>query len=202
MDRFTFIDHMVGHLLWPIVVLLVVLLFRRALQARMPNLTKFRAGPSGVEAEFGQVLQRSDQAMAAEPMPVPTDEIAEDQNRLERIAAISPRAAVLEAFTLVDNALKERLRQVGITGADLQMRSTQAIIMARNLGLLGETEVTVWNNLRALSNTARHQPELEIGREQASEYIRLSSALRSAIEKAVPKRDPEEPVGGVSEPAT
>jgi len=51
MDRFTFIDHMVGHLLWPIVVLLVVLLFRRALQERMPNLTRFRAGPGGVEAD-------------------------------------------------------------------------------------------------------------------------------------------------------
>jgi hypothetical protein len=202
MDRFTFIDHMVGHLLWPIVVLLVVLLFRRPLQERMPNLTKFRAGPGGVEAEFGQVLQRSDQAMAAEPMPAPTDEIAEDRNRLERIAAISPRAAVLEAFTLVDSALKERLREVGVTGADLQMRSTQAIIMAENLGLLGETEVTVWNNLRALSNTARQQPELEIGREPASEYIRLSSGLRSAIEKAVPKRVPQEPVGGGPDPAT
>jgi hypothetical protein len=70
--------------------------------------------------------------------------------------------------------------------------STQAIIMAKNLGLLGATEVPVWNNLRALSNTARHQPE----------HIRLPSALRSAIENAVPVRDPLEPVGGVPDPAT
>lgn len=128
--------------------------------------------------------------MAAEQLAASTDEIADDRARLERIAAISPRAAVLEAFFLVDNALKERLRKVGVAEANLQMRSTNAILKAKELGLLGDAEVTVWENLRALSNTARHQPELDISTAQAFEYVRLSSDLRSAIEHAVPDRDP------------
>lgn len=60
MDGLTFIDQMVGHLLWPLEILLVVLLFRGPLQDKFRNITQVKAGPGGVEAQFGQVLEQSE----------------------------------------------------------------------------------------------------------------------------------------------
>jgi hypothetical protein len=76
---------------------------------------------------------------AAAPVTPPSKDVVEDDQRFERIAAIAPRPAVLEAFTVVDNVLKEHLIQVGVA-ADAsgipEVRSTDATVEAERIGLL------------------------------------------------------------------
>jgi hypothetical protein len=187
MDAMTLADHMVGHLLWPLIVLFALLSFRAVIREKVPDLRSLKAGAGGIEAEFGRLLDQTIQSMTVESVPTSNGEVTEDRRRLERIAAVSPRAAVLEAFALLDNALKDRLRQIGVPGASLAMRSTQAIMAAQSRALLHPAEVTVWNNLRALSNTVRHQVELDLSVDQAHEYVRIASDLRAAIEQASPQ---------------
>jgi hypothetical protein len=184
MDAMTFIERMIGHLVWPALILVGLLLFRAQIGERIPRLTRVRAGP--FDAEFTEALRDSHDAMGDAQVPPPSPEVEEDRRRLERIAEISPRAAVMEAFTLVDNALKAKLVDLGLAPRISDVRSTQAIIGAQEHGLVGAAEVEVWNNLRALSNTARHEERFDVERKRVFDYIALATALRTLIERAEP----------------
>jgi len=94
---------------------------------------------------------------------------------------------------VVDNALKQRLIELGVTPevpVVSRVRSTDAIIDAQRVGLLDNAAVEVWKNLRALSNAARHEPGLSITRAQATDYARLAAQLLSTIKHAVPTIPP------------
>src|SRR4051794_15500957 len=70
MDRFTFISSLVSSVGWPVAAVALALLFRRSLIARIPSLTKFKAG--SFEAEFAEsapILQASE----GEARPSDTD---------------------------------------------------------------------------------------------------------------------------------
>jgi hypothetical protein len=74
----------------------------------------------------------------------------------------------------------------GVSG----VRSTDAIVEAERIGLLDDAAVEVWKNLRALSNTARHESGLMVTREQALDYGRLAAQLLTTIQHAVPSAPP------------
>jgi hypothetical protein len=189
MDTLTFVERMAGHAIWPLVFLTLLVIYRQAIRQRMTDLRSFKAGPGGFEAQFveqqvRQVITKATQAMEGENPPT-TPEINEDHSRLERMARISPRAAVLESFQLLDRALKRHLAKLGMPGAHEDMRSTPAILLASEHGLVGSTEITVWNDLRDVANTARHL-EVPIPIDRAVDYVRVASDLRAKIEDSRP----------------
>jgi hypothetical protein len=192
-DGLTFVDHLIGHLMWPVITVIVLVAFYPVLRDRLGGLVRVKVGPGGVEGEFAGVLKESDRIMAEAPVPPPSRNVVEDHERSERIAAISPRAAVLEAFTVVDNTLKERLLRFGVVPDASEVsavRSTDAIVEAERIGLLDQASVEVWKNLRALSNTARHESGIAITKEQALDYGRLAAQMLTTIQHAVPSRPP------------
>ncbi|MBO3752406.1 hypothetical protein J5X84_40650 [Streptosporangiaceae bacterium NEAU-GS5] len=189
MDAMTFIERMASHAIWPLAVLVLILLFRAEIRQRIVRLQSFKAGPGGLEAGFAseqvaEAISNASEAMKGRTAPG-TPEIQEDRERLERMARISPRAAVLESFRILDLALKQHLTEVGVPGAHEQMRSTPAILLAQQHGLVGPSEVAVWNDLRDVANTAR-QIEVPIATDKAVDYVQVSSNLRAKIEDSTP----------------
>jgi len=190
MDSLTFTDRMIGHAVWPLVVIGLLWIFRKTISERLSQLRSVSAGPGGVEAQFvesqvAQVINKAAEAMEGET-PEVTEEIAEDRDRLLRMASISPRAAVLESFRLVDLALKHHLAQLEIPGAAEDMRSTPAILLAQKHGLVTNTDVAVWNDLRDIANTARQLEGVPIRVDKARDYVGVTSDLRAKIESARP----------------
>jgi hypothetical protein len=90
----------------------------------------------------------------------------------------------MEAFALVDNALKATLADLGLASRRDDLRSTQAVILAQREGLLDPGSAEAWNNLRALSNAARHEEHFRVDREQVEDYINIATTLRAIIEEA------------------
>lgn len=122
--------------------------------------------------------------MAYSPEPAPSEETSADRARLQRIAEVSPRAAVMEAFASVDIALKAKLADLGLAPDRDALRSTQAVILAQRAGLLDPGSAEAWNNLRALSNAARHEENFRVDREKVADYINIATTLRAIIEEA------------------
>jgi hypothetical protein len=136
---------------------------------------RLRAGPVEVEfdqelAEVREELSRSPELAAAERQ-VPSLSLAEE---LARLAEVSPRSAVLEAFTriearliaLLDSADVESYRAVG--GRALAR-------LARDQGLISDETLTAVNGLSVLRNLAAHSPTDEIGAERAHDYLALAN---------------------------
>jgi hypothetical protein len=184
MDTMTFVERMFDHLMWPAVILVVLLLFRKPIRDRIRDIKHVQAGPFSFDAVVSHALEESHDAMADSPHPPPSEETSADRERLQRIAEISPRAAIMEAFALVDNALKATLADLGLAPDRDVLRSTQAVILAQREGLLDPGSAEAWNNLRALSNAARHEEHFRVDREQVEDYINIATTLRAIIDEA------------------
>ena len=114
---------LVKSLLWPVVFAGLAILFRAEIRQNLARMSSFRF--RSFEVSFGEALKAAgDLAAAAGPavmkeinrMPVLAAELA----RLRRLAGVSPRAAILEAWHEVEHVGAEAARVEGLTEATLQ----------------------------------------------------------------------------------
>ena len=111
-----FVASLVHSLAWPAGIATAIFILRRPLDVALGrNIHRLRAGPVEVErdrelAEVRQELRRSPEMADEDPPPLAVD-LSEE---LARLAEVSPRSAVLEAFTRIEFRLAELLRASGV----------------------------------------------------------------------------------------
>jgi hypothetical protein len=177
-----FIASLVHSLAWPAGIVVVVIVLRQPIgTAFSRGVRRLRAGPVEVEfdqvsAEVRQELSRSPELVAAEPQVLPSS-LSEE---LARLAEVSPRSAVLEAFAriearlvaLLDSGDVESYRTVG--GRALAR-------LARDQELISDETLTAVEGLAVLRNLAAHSPTDEIGADRARDYLALADAVLFAL---------------------
>jgi hypothetical protein len=100
--------------------------------------------------------------------------------QLARLAEVSPRGAILEAFARIEARLVALL-----DGADVESCRTvggRALArLARDQGLISNEMLTAVEGLAVLRNLATHSPTDEIGAERARHYLALADAVLFAL---------------------
>lgn len=120
MDWLTFISKAIDSLAWPIVILILGVVFRRQLSDLLPYLRKLKAGP--VEAEFEMETRQalvnseklSSQFMKGSALKI--EQPAEEKEALAKLigARNDPAGMIIEAWTGVDGALFRLGKQTGL----------------------------------------------------------------------------------------
>ena len=180
-----FISSVIASLAWPVVTLIAVLVLRQPLARLLPTLR--RAKYKGFDLEFGERLdeleERADEARLPEPVEPPAwvHESPDDWtfgDYIERLAPVSPRVAITEAWRHVELALKDAGARIG------QPKSQHLARVARELqsaGRLSRDAVSLVDDLRGLRNRAAHAREFDLEPEQALEFARLAERLIASI---------------------
>ena len=163
MDWLTFTSKIIEALAWPIVVLVLGLVFREKLHDLLAAVRKLKAGP--VEAEF-EMAAKQVRVNATEASAVETTETPDVSSNLEATseqkvvrkllsARSDPSGTILEGWASVDGELFKLGRQMGILDDPLENTAKvyQAIISS-NL-LPAETNKLV-KELRDLRNSVAH----------------------------------------------
>jgi hypothetical protein len=174
-----FIASLVHSLAWPAAVAVAVIVLRRPIAAALGRgVRRVRAGP--VEIEFDQELAevrqelRLSPELAAEPQAL--DSLGQE---LARLADVSPRSAVLEAFLRIEVRLGELLAG---TGMDVPRASGRRLAMlARDKGLISDETMTAIDGLSVLRNLAAHSLASDISPERARDYLALADAVLYAM---------------------
>lgn len=170
---------------WPVAVLGVIWLLRAELRAILPGLQ--RVGYGRFEAEFEAALQKAEEVAASV-------DVAEALTRREgegfdkgttlraclaRLALISPRAAVAEAWSDVERSLGHAASR-----ARGPNRSAPALSSTR-MWIGGVVDGALFNliqELRALRNRAVHAHDFNLSAEQAMEYALLAERVIAGLE--------------------
>lgn len=187
MDWMEFVAAMTAALAWPIALVVVFLLLRRHLLARMPDLEslewkdfRFRFGRRmhEVVAEARQTLVQAEAAT--------TPPIDGETHRLQ-LADISPRAAILEAWIELEGAAAIALRRKGaaLPRQELQQPSRLADALITT-GLLAPTQAGVLSELRRLRNAAAHAADPKITVDTAREFVGVAAAFERLIRARTP----------------
>jgi hypothetical protein len=186
MDWLTFITKIVEALAWPGTVIVVLFLIRKELPEIARNLRKFKF--KGVELEFGKAAEAvASEAKDAVPpgkgdirlMGQPKEELAE---RLNSIAELAPRAAILEAWLQVETAAVDVIRKK----SSPNLKSLPGPMRLRDsltrIEVLNAKQLAVFENLRILRNEAVHLAEAQFTKASVANYIEAALAMAAYLE--------------------
>lgn len=190
-----FVDALIGHLAWPVAVVLIVFFLRHRLTELLGRLTSFE-GPAGIKAQFAQQFERLEETVAEAEIdqPVPprvqeeqkpsTDESDSLAQLSEQLVPVSPSAAVMSAWTHVEHALNgaaaRTLASSKTRFTDSRYRPVRRILNDLTAeGYISESWKQAIESLFHLRNEVAHTRQVEITPTAAAIYVaRVGDVVR------------------------
>lgn len=184
MDWLTFIAKIVEAIAWPSVVVGVLLFLRKELPEIVRSLRKLKF--KDVELEFDE----SARVLAAETKrAVPARDLGDFlvmgqsyssiHNRLADLADLAPRAAILEAWLLVEASAAGFLNKHQSGKPTAYPGPIRILEGLRRAEVLTPPQEAAFEHLRKLRNEAVHTPDAEFTASAVSNYI--DSAITMAV---------------------
>jgi hypothetical protein len=193
LDMLTFITELTKSLAWPIAALLFALMIRKPIAELVPLLRKLKY--KEIELEFSKQIAELKAEIATPTHPpleatvsnveLPDDKsaaIGTRRDELIRMASISARVAIMEAWLEVE---------VAATEVASSFWSSDASDAFRNYSKLGEylfqckvidkKQLGTFKQLQQLRNRAAHAQELDISEEDTRTYVELAVSLAQQI---------------------
>lgn len=171
-------------LVWPATVIIVVLILRQPIAKLLQTTKKLKY--KELEVEFRESIEKL-QAEAQEILPdetPPGRKLETVQVDLNELAAVSPTAAVVEAWKSIEISAKAVIQSKG-DALDYDVATPYELIqhaLARGK-LMDERHGKLFNDLRQLRNKIVHAMDYTFSEEQAKQYIDLSIRLRNYLDE-------------------
>ena len=170
-------------LIWPVATIWLGYMFRHEVRQLLDRVSKLKY--KDMEADFEKSL-----AEAESNAKKITQSNTEDgprnlsqKEQLLRISEISPRAAVVEAWTLIEtSATKNGL----VSGTVIPRTNAKMIIdCLDSSGKFSPYSLALINQLRQIRNKATHMPDFSVTQLEAERYLDLAVKASAVIGKAV-----------------
>ena len=183
-----FVVQLLEAVAWPVVLVFAIALFRRPIIRLLPTLRSARY--KHLELQFGKRLDELGSQAEKADLPEPEARPAwvyESPDKwtfgdyIERLAPISPRMAIAEAWRHVELALRDAASRRG------QRIPRDVMTLSRQLescGILPRDAASLVRDLRPLRNQAIHAHEFDLDPERAIEFAVLVERIIASI--AVP----------------
>jgi hypothetical protein len=171
MDWKNFIVEITNNLAWPIVTIIIVLLFRKSLI----NLTK---RISKIETSNGKIELYNEFVKINEELK---DIELNDRswiNEMEKIAEINPRAAIIEAWTTIELSC---IKKGFTTGSAIQRFNPKSL--EDYLKNIDESLSNKIKDLRNLRNKLVHEHQSDFDFINAKKYIELSDKIITILNR-------------------
>jgi len=181
---------------WPFTVIIIAFMFRQEIRKTANRLSTFSYGE--MKAEFQKDLNKLEKDVKELPVKEstakleksePDSETLDSYERLSRIADISPRAAIMEAWRDIEVTTKQVTDAYAIS-TDGQIAGVKAIRELVRQHLLPESVISVYEQMRRLRSQAAHSADFAITTDEAKRYIdtayRFHNALLFLLQQAKP----------------
>lgn len=193
-EALEFWSSVIDSLAWPVGVVIAALLLRKPFTDLLadPSTKHVKAGPGGLEIEkWDQRLADARQEIEASPVPPGEAQPAADEEltfggEMFDLATVSPSAAILESFAVLERLLRQLVRiEPGTRRPDGRLIITAPSVrvlarMARKQGLLTDEETYAIEDLSVLRNVVAHE-HADIDVDRARDYVILVSRLVATL---------------------
>lgn len=179
---------LISALAWPVTVLILVFFFRREFRFAASRLSTLKY--KDFQADFERDLVRLEGEVKSlppthtsndvQPSTKQTQSELSNYQQLLRIAEISPRAAITEAWRDIELATKAATDAYGISVGG-QIAGVKAIRALVQQGLLPEDVIRVYERMRVLRSKAAHANDFLIDQEEAERYIETAQEFLKRI---------------------
>ncbi|OBP14809.1 hypothetical protein A5320_13910 [Rheinheimera sp. SA_1] len=175
---------------WPLVIFVSLLLFKRQLRQLLPSLSRFKYGD--FEADFDKDLAQAEVSLAQtnEQMGIQTNGVGNSYNyvlnKINQLIEISPRSAVTEAWREVEASTAMLIQAHGYEPSNVQMSKVfRGIVYEQNLPVSLYED---YRRLMMLRNQAIHKEEFVLTENEAERYVKTTIELASLIRSLIPEK--------------
>lgn len=165
---------------WPASIIWLGYIFRKEVRLLLGRLSSVKYGE--VEASFSKELAEAEvnAKKLAIPKPDASQSNLSQKEQLFRISEISPRAAVVEAWTLIETAAVKK----GLTSGTTVPRTNPKMIVEYlySSGKFSSESMQLIEQLRRIRNQASHMPDFAITQSESERYLELAAQAASVIE--------------------
>lgn len=171
MNLYQFIASLIGSLAWPIAIAFIFVLFRKELRAILPRM-RVKYG----EVDISVRLEEAEKEAAKSPVtvlaeaPTPTQE---EKEKFEKIAELSPRAAILELRNELQGTLTDFALNKGVIFKPPRNALGYMVRVLRNDAMIDAETSSILDDLRVVGNTAAHDDRADITHADAMRYKSL-----------------------------
>ncbi|MFT5593972.1 MAG: hypothetical protein ACI8SR_002359 [Oceanicoccus sp.] len=163
-------------LAWPVAAIWIGYIFRAEVRQLLGRVSTFKY--KDVEASFEKSLMEAEQSAKniENPKVEETDSELTQKDQLLRIAEVSPRAAVVEAWTIIETAAMKN----GLSMGSVVKHTSPKMILdhLKSSGKFSDESLELINRLRQIRNKASHLPDFAVTQTEAERYLDL--AIKSA----------------------
>lgn len=177
MDALTFIAEMTKALAWPLAVSVGVFVLRKPLLGLFPFLEelKYKGFSLRFHRQVAEAKEKVEEGRVPQALPPPA---ASEKETLLRVASLSPRAAVMSAWSYLETSLLDISVAKGQIDSSNRFRGHSRIGHAMlDLKVFDEIDLKLFHELRNLRNEAAHVPESVLMSSDAEEYVSLAIGL-------------------------
>lgn len=166
---------------WPVAVVWIAYFFKVEIRSLLDRMSQFKY--KDVEAKFEIGLAEAEAKFLAIERFAPQlplhPEITLKLESLRRIADVSPRAAIMEAWALVEDAAG---RSGFIQGATIPRVNPHLFVEELvRLGKLPKGSDSLLDQMRKLRNQAAHLPDFSLSQDEADRYLQLAARMSEVI---------------------
>jgi hypothetical protein len=180
MDTLTFVAEIAKALAWPIAVLVLVLLARKPAVELLSYLRRIKY--QDLELEFDKQIQDLKAKTAPLPKAVGAGDNTGHRDRLLKIAASSPEAAVMEAWRILENHLVEYAHRQSLQPAPAVWAMPLVLGgMLLSANKLSDSQFATLQTLKHLRDQITHTKGVTIPLGKALEYVDLTLSLQDTL---------------------
>ncbi len=171
------IVQLISAIAWPFTVIIIAFMFRQEIRKTANRLSALSYGD--MKAEFEKDLNKLERDVKELPVKESSikvekqeadSETLDSYERLSRIADISPRAAIMEAWRDIEVTTKQVTDAYGISSQG-QIAGVKAINERVQKHLLPQSVISVYEQMRRLRSRAAHSADFAISADEAKRYI-------------------------------
>lgn len=181
MDWLQWSSSVIGSIAWPIAAVIIAAIFRKQIASLLKRIKEASWG--GAKINFGEKLDEIEEdtrvLVGNEPEAVvPTN--PPEEERFQKLLAISPNAAILDAWSQVEGTLVQRANAFGIKYLDPREPIDRRLA---DSNLLNASAIRIVREMRKIRNAAAHNQEMTTT--DAIRFQSLAKTLEQVISRTI-----------------
>lgn len=183
MDILTFIAEIIKAIIWPVTIIGILVVMRKPILNLFPAIEKLKYGDWEVDftQQVHQLAKEAKESLDSRFSEF-DDATQDDHKKLLDIAQVSPRAALLEAWMILETTAFQVMKHKDpkLTTTILKTPLQFGITLER-LGIINCSQKEIFDKLRNLRNAAAHAMNFAFDTRAAIEYAEMALNLVNHI---------------------
>jgi hypothetical protein len=187
MDWKQFIAQIVSSTAWPVLVIIIIFIFKRELVKIVQRLAHLKY--KDLELEFDKVKQQAEELhkdMPKELLASPSPAFTSLEDQMLDAVELAPLAAIMLAWSGLETAMASAVARLAISPDPPSYRSPMHNIeLLSKYGELPESHTNLLQDMRILRNKVAHERDaiLSITQEEALNYVNVAIEMIHQLEQ-------------------